>query len=80
MRLRNKAFDRGSFIRKVGKYPMQISQTQYFCGSRAQIHGPQFRAIVPGGVQAANELADSRTVEIRNVTKVQQDFRAPFSK
>jgi hypothetical protein len=37
--LGQKTLDCGAFIRKVRKDPMEIRQTQYFCGACTQIHG-----------------------------------------
>jgi hypothetical protein len=61
------------FVRKIREHRVQVGHVQYFPSARAKVHGMKLGIILPRRIQAPYQLADSRTVEIRNVPKIQKD-------
>jgi hypothetical protein len=70
--------DGGLLVGEVREHRVEIRHPQDFARAGTQIHGPQFGAIFPRGVEPAYQLADAGAIEVRDVVKIQEHTPASF--
>jgi len=60
------------FVGKIGKDGMKVGETKDFLRAGAEVNSPQFRLMLASGEEAADQLPDAGTIEVGNVSKIQQ--------
>lgn len=61
-------------VRKIGKNGVQVGHMQNFPGPRTQVHSVKLYIIPARGIQSPDQLPDSRTIEVGDITKIKEDL------
>ncbi len=75
-----KAAKRFLLVGEIRKHGVKVGKSQNLLSASAQIDRPQIRIIFSRRKNGPNQLPNSRAIEIRHVSKIQQDALSTVSK